>query len=169
MFHSKNNRQEHFTEDGEAKFLQLPSWQRDRTAGSRPFYTYHDSQFSLHLTLNRSHVRMGLSVLCDWLWPCPGKMAGPSSCLQSSASSTEPDMRESVSARLVPAARSWSDVYFARSGDLKLRPYLPGAGILKFFQGHGMLDGSSSRPPHTETWHCAESSFSKSIFVDTTF
>ena len=49
--------------------------------------------------------------------------------------STEPDMRESVSARLVPAARSWSDVYFARSGDLKLRPYSPGAGILKFFQG----------------------------------
>lgn len=32
-----------------------------------------------------------------------------------------------------------------------------------------MLDGSSSWTPHTETWHCAESSFSKSIFVDTTF
>ena len=113
--------------------------------------------------------RVCLSVLYDWLWPCPGKMAGPSSCLESSVSSTEPDMRESVSARLVPAARSWSDVYFTRSRDLKLRLCSPGAGILKFFQGHGILDGSSSWTPHTETWHCAESSFSKSIFVDTTF
>lgn len=80
-----------------------------------------------------------------------------------SVSSTEPDMRESVSACLVPAAHSWSDVYFTRSGS-RTCPCSPGAGISKFFQGHGMLDGSSSWPPHTETWHCAEGSFSKSIF-----
>lgn len=113
--------------------------------------------------------RVCLSVFYDWLWPCPGKMAGPSSCLESSVPSTELDMRESVSACLVPAVHSWSDVYFTRSGDLKLRPCSRGAGISKFFQGHGMLDGGSSWPPHTETRHCAESSFSKSIFVDTTF
>lgn len=91
---------------------------------------------------------------------------GRTSVAQSSVST---GMFERQNQCLPVSAHSWS-VFHQNSGICsELCPCSPGAGISKILQGHGMLDGSSSWPPHTEAWHCAEGSFSKSIFVDTTF